>query len=97
MLAKTHGQPASPTKLGKELRVFSERLKKQIDKIIDSPIEAKFGAAEVKNIFMKFGNVDLPTPFIETYPLEVSSDSDDTFTSDDDSLGCSQPVDEGHL
>ena len=60
-------------------------------------IEAKFGAAEVKNIFMKFGNVDLPTPFIETYPLEVSSDSDDTFTSDDDSLGCSQPVDEGHL
>lgn len=45
MLAKTHGQPASPTKLGKELRVFVERLQKQMDKLENLPIEAKFGGA----------------------------------------------------
>ena len=50
-------------------------------------IEAKFGAEAVKNIFNKFGGFHIPTPFVETYPLLVSSDSDDT--SDDDSLGCS--------
>jgi len=45
MLAKTHGQPASPTKLGKELAVFTERLKKQIEKLKNQPLEAKFGGA----------------------------------------------------
>jgi adenylosuccinate lyase len=45
MLAKTHGQPASPTRLGKELRVFSERLKSQIDLIKNIPFSAKFGGA----------------------------------------------------
>jgi hypothetical protein len=54
-------------------------------------IEAKFGAEAVKNIFKQFGDFDLPTPFVETYPLLVSSDSDDT-SDDDDSLGCSHHV-----
>jgi hypothetical protein len=55
--------------------------------IIDS-IEDKFGADAVKNIFKQF-DFDFPTTFLETYPFMVSSDSDDTITSDDDSLGCS--------
>lgn len=45
MLAKTHGQPASPTKLGKELAVFSERLKIQQDQLLSVPFSAKFGGA----------------------------------------------------
>jgi adenylosuccinate lyase len=45
MLAKTHGQPASPTKLGKEFAVFSERLKIQRDQLINIPFSAKFGGA----------------------------------------------------
>lgn len=45
MLAHTHGQPASPTRLGKEIRVFVERLEKQIEQIIGIPFSAKFGGA----------------------------------------------------
>ena len=45
MLARTHGQPASPTRLGKELRVFHERLVQQIDRSETIPIAAKFGGA----------------------------------------------------
>ncbi len=45
MLARTHGQPASPTTLGKEFRVFSERILKQIEAIRATKIEAKFGGA----------------------------------------------------
>lgn len=45
MLAKTHGQPASPTKLGKEFAVFSERLKIQRKQLISVPFSAKFGGA----------------------------------------------------
>ena len=45
MLAKTHGQPASPTKLGKEFQVFYERLKIQLDVISSIPITGKFGGA----------------------------------------------------
>ena len=45
MLAKTHGQPASPTKLGKELRVFIERLQVQLEQLKNLPCEAKFGGA----------------------------------------------------
>lgn len=45
MLAHTHGQPASPTMLGKELFVFYERLKKQLDMINVIPFEGKFGGA----------------------------------------------------
>lgn len=45
MLARTHGQPASPTSLGKEFMVFVERLDKQIASLKEVPIPAKFGGA----------------------------------------------------
>jgi adenylosuccinate lyase len=45
MLARTHGQPASPTRLGKELLVFSERLLKQVAQLGAIPYSAKFGGA----------------------------------------------------
>lgn len=45
MLARTHGQPASPTKLGKEIRVFTSRLNEQIDSLKHVPHAAKFGGA----------------------------------------------------
>ncbi len=45
MLAKTHGQPASPTTLGKELLVFSERINRQLDLLNQIPYSAKFGGA----------------------------------------------------
>ncbi len=45
MLAKTHGQPASPTRLGKEIAVFHERIAKQIEAIRLIPYAAKFGGA----------------------------------------------------
>ena len=45
MLAKTHGQPASPTKLGKEFRVFSTRIIEQIKFLKKIPCSAKFGGA----------------------------------------------------
>ena len=45
MLAKTHGQPASPTRLGKEIQVFSERLEKQLAQAKAVPFSAKFGGA----------------------------------------------------
>lgn len=45
MLAKTHGQPASPTRLGKEVQVFVYRLKRQLDMLKACPITAKFGGA----------------------------------------------------
>ncbi len=45
MLAKTHGQPASPTRLGKEINVFVERLNVQIKQLTSIPFSAKFGGA----------------------------------------------------
>jgi adenylosuccinate lyase len=45
MLAKTHGQPASPTRLGKEIMVFVSRLKVQVEQLKQLPIPAKFGGA----------------------------------------------------
>ncbi len=45
MLARTHGQPASPTRLGKEIRVFSERLTNQLQLLDQIPFSAKFGGA----------------------------------------------------
>lgn len=45
MLAKTHGQPASPTRLGKELRVFVVRLENQLQLLSQVPYSAKFGGA----------------------------------------------------
>ncbi len=45
MLARTHGQPASPTRLGKEIEVFTERIKEQLSFLIKVPNAAKFGGA----------------------------------------------------
>ena len=45
MLAHTHGQPASPTHLGKEIYVFVERLENQLDELKRLPFENKFGGA----------------------------------------------------
>lgn len=45
MLAHTHGQPASPTRLGKELMVFVERIEYQVEQLISIPFSAKFGGA----------------------------------------------------
>lgn len=45
MLARTHGQPASPTRLGKELLVFGERINQQLNRLDTIPHSAKFGGA----------------------------------------------------
>ena len=45
MLARTHGQPASPTRLGKEIGVFVERLEEQLRQLFNIPFAAKFGGA----------------------------------------------------
>ena len=45
MLAKTHGQPASPTRLGKEIMVYVYRLEEQLQSLKDVPVTAKFGGA----------------------------------------------------
>jgi adenylosuccinate lyase len=45
MLARTHGQPASPTRLGKEIMVFVERIEQQIQQLQQIPYAAKFGGA----------------------------------------------------
>jgi adenylosuccinate lyase len=45
LLARTHGQPASPTRLGKEINVFVTRLKTQFELLIQVPSAAKFGGA----------------------------------------------------
>ncbi len=45
MLARTHGQPASPTKLGKEFYVFVDRLDEQLNQLEEIPYNAKFGGA----------------------------------------------------
>jgi adenylosuccinate lyase len=45
MLARTHGQPASPTRLGKEIGVFSARIEKQVNLLKTIPFSAKFGGA----------------------------------------------------
>lgn len=66
LLARTHGQPASPTRLGKEIAVFVERLQAQIEQLIGIPFTGKFGGATgnfnahhvafPKTDWIKFGN-----------------------------------------
>jgi adenylosuccinate lyase len=66
LLARTHGQPASPTKLGKEILVFSERLDQQFQLLTQVPFTGKFGGATgnfnahhvafPKTNWQKFGN-----------------------------------------
>lgn len=45
LLARTHGQAASPTRLGKEMMVFFERIEQQVEHLIQTPVSAKFGGA----------------------------------------------------
>lgn len=45
MLARTHGQPASPTRLGKEIRVFTSRIDEQLTRLEEIAVPAKFGGA----------------------------------------------------
>lgn len=45
MLARTHGQPASPTRLGKEMMVFVERIENAVEQALYIPVSAKFGGA----------------------------------------------------
>ncbi|SFQ08214.1 adenylosuccinate lyase [Parafilimonas terrae] len=75
MLAHTHGQPASPTKLGKEFMVFVERLQNQVQLLSEIPVAAKFGGATgnfnahkiafPKTDWLKFGN-----EFIESLGMQ---------------------------
>ncbi|EMS34957.1 Adenylosuccinate lyase [Mariniradius saccharolyticus AK6] len=60
MLAKTHGQPASPTRLGKEIEVFVVRLEKQLDLLAQVPYSAKFGGAtgNMNAHFVAYPNTD---------------------------------------
>jgi adenylosuccinate lyase len=70
MLARTHGQPASPTKLGKEFMVFTERLDNQIKLFSHIPFTAKFGGASGNfnahyAAFPKKDWMSLATEFVE--------------------------------
>ena len=60
MLARTHGQPASPTRLGKELKVFIERLNVQVDLLKGISCYAKFGGAtgNFNAHFVAYPNID---------------------------------------
>lgn len=60
MLARTHGQPASPTRLGKEIMVFVERLWMQISMIQVVPFSAKFGGAtgNLNAHYVAYPNID---------------------------------------
>jgi adenylosuccinate lyase len=70
MLARTHGQAASPTTLGKEIMVFVERIQNQIELLIEIPFSAKFGGAtgNFNAHFVAFPNKDwvkLANEFVE--------------------------------
>lgn len=72
MLAKTHGQPASPTKLGKEIYVFVERLNVQLAQLKSIPFSAKFGGAtgNMNAHFVAYPKIDWVTfanKFVENY------------------------------
>jgi adenylosuccinate lyase len=60
MLAHTHGQPASPTRLGKEIQVFVERLENQIHLLKHIPFSAKFGGAtgNFNAHYVAYGEID---------------------------------------
>jgi adenylosuccinate lyase len=70
MLAHTHGQPASPTTLGKEFMVFVERIENQVEQLINIPFAAKFGGANGNfnahhAAFPKFDWIKFANEFIE--------------------------------
>ena len=70
MLARTHGQPASPTKLGKEMKVFKTRIEEQKNLLSQIPIAAKFGGAtgnfNAHHVaYSKFDWIEFSKQFIE--------------------------------
>ena len=72
LLARTHGQPASPTRLGKEILVFVERLEQQIRLLFNVPFAAKFGGAtgNYNAHFVAYPTTDwkaFGTKFVEEY------------------------------
>jgi adenylosuccinate lyase len=60
MLAHTHGQPASPTRVGKEIMVFAARLEKQLNQVKVVPVSAKFGGAtgNLNAHYVAYPNID---------------------------------------
>ncbi len=77
MLARTHGQPASPTRLGKELKVFMVRLSKQYQHLIDIEYSAKFGGAtgnfNAHNIaYPQINWLEFADNFVSSLGLELS-------------------------
>lgn len=62
LLSRTHGQAATPTTVGKEFAVFAERIRVQLDTLIETPISAKFGGATgaFNAHRLAFPNVDWP-------------------------------------
>jgi len=77
MLARTHGQPASPTRLGKEWRVFIERLDIQKKRIEEIPFSAKFGGAtgNFNAHMVSYPEIDWPTfanGFVDSLGLQRS-------------------------
>ena len=72
MLAKTHGQPASPTRLGKEVMVFAYRLQEQTKQLRACPISAKFGGATGN---MNAHHVAYPAYDRRAFPNQFVSDT----------------------
>jgi adenylosuccinate lyase len=75
MLAHTHGQPASPTRLGKEIMVFVERIENQVEQLINIPFGAKFGGAtgnfNAHHVaFPKFDWIKLGNEFVKKLGLQ---------------------------
>ena len=77
MLARTHGQPASPTRLGKEIDVFKTRIKEQFKVLESIPISCKFGGATGnlnahKIAFPEINWIKFAENFAEKLNLEIS-------------------------
>ena len=77
MLARTHGQPASPTRLGKEIKVFMVRLSVQYQSLINIVFSAKFGGAtgnfNAHNVaYPKINWIEFADNFVDSMGLELS-------------------------
>ena len=72
MLARTHGQPASPTHLGKEIYVFVERLRDQLQMLNSVPFTAKFGGATGNMNAHKVAYPDIDWPAFAKHFVEKS-------------------------
>ena len=91
MLAKTHGQPASPTRLGKEIKVFAYRLENQLAQLKAVPVSGKFGGAtgNFNAHLVAFPNYDwreFAKNFLES-KLEIRREEWTTQISNYDNLG----------